>query len=110
MILTDITAAGIAAGDYDSALSQILIAAKERQQELRLSRKVSDFGIGDVVRFNDFCGTKYLHGHQAHVVGIRAKRLVVKLKNPIGKHAALVDGKWEGSQVVVPPSIIDLVN
>lgn len=100
----------IAAGEYDAALSQILIAAKERQQSLRSSRKVSDFGIGDVVRFNDFCGTKYLHGHQATVVGIRAKRLVVKLKNPIGKHATLVDGKWEGSQVVVPPSIIDLVN
>jgi hypothetical protein len=103
-------ASGIAAGSFDSELKQIIEAAKNRQQQIRSARTVADFGIGDTVRFNDYCATKYLHGHQAAVIGFRGKKLLVKLKNPIGKHAVCVDGKWEGSEVVVPPSIVDLVN
>lgn len=99
----------IAAGEHDSSLKEIIDAAKTRQQSLRSAQKTSDFGIGDQVRFNDYCATKYLHGHQASVVGFRGKKLLVKLKNPVGKHAVLVGDKWEGSQVVVPPSIVDLV-
>lgn len=109
MTITDTLVRSIEAGEHDSTLGELIEAAKARQQMLRDARKVSDFGVGDVVRFNDYCATKYLRGHHATVVGFRAKKLVVKLKNPIGKHAVLVGDKWEGSQVVVPPSIIDLV-
>jgi len=109
MILTDKIAQDVAAGMHDDSLTQLLEAAKIRTQELREARKTTDFGVGDVVRFNDYCATKYLRGHHAIVTGFRGKRLLVKLKNPIGRHAKIVDGKWEGTEVAVPPSIIDLV-
>lgn len=97
------------AGAYDDRLEEILTAVKKRQTEMRRSRTIREFGIGDVVKFNDYCGTKYMHGQIATVVGLRKTKLVVKMQHPTGRFARLVDGKWESSEIVVPPSIVDLV-
>lgn len=97
------------AGAYDDRLDEITEAIKKHQTELRRSRTNKEFGIGDIVKFNDYCGTKYMHGQLATVVGMKKTKLVVKMKHPTGRFARYVNGTWESSDIVVPPSIIDLV-
>lgn len=99
----------IATGALDSALDSLVAAIKKRQHFVRVERSSSDFGVGDTVKFNDLTGTKYLHGHHAVVTEVRNKKLKVRLKNPVGRHAVFVDGEWQGSEVIVPPAIVDLV-
>lgn len=99
----------IATGVFDSTLDTLADAVKKRQHSVRVERSSSDFGVGDTVKFNDLTGTKYLHGHHAVVTEIRNKKLKVRLKHPVGKYSTFVDGEWQGSEVIVPPAIIDLV-
>lgn len=105
---TDVMAL-ISSGYFDTVLDSIVDAAKKRQHSLRVNRSATDFGVGDAVKFNDLAATKYLHGHHAVVTEIRNKKLKVRLKRPAGKHAEFVNGEWQGSEVIVPPSIIDLI-
>jgi len=74
---------------------------------LRKSRDVDDFEIGDTVRFNDFCGTAYLRGLTASVVGIDKSKLIVKLLVPVGRFIRVVNGITESAEIRVPPSIVD---
>ena len=99
----------IASGVFDKELADIEKAVEARLLAVRKSRTASEYGIGDVVKFNTFCGTKYLHGHKATVVGIRGKKLLVKLETPMGRFARIVDGEIVSSEISVPPSIVDLV-
>lgn len=99
----------IAAGVYDDDLAEILENTKKRLLEVRKARSANDFGLGDKIRFNSYCGVSYLRGQQGVVVGRSGSKVTVKLSNPIGNYVEYVDGKWQGSEVLVPPSIIDLV-
>ena len=99
----------IAAGVYDDDLSEIIKRAEERLLTVRKSRSTTDFGLGDNVVLNSVCGVNYLRGQPGVVVGKTSSRVVVKLTNPVGNYAKYVDGKWEASEIRVPPSVIDQV-
>lgn len=99
----------ISSGDYDADLDIISQAVNERLMKNRASRKNADFGIGDRVKFNDFCGTKYLRGHTAKVVGKKKTKVVVRLEAPTGRFVRIGPNGPESVDVTVPPSIIDLV-
>jgi hypothetical protein len=100
----------ISSGKYDSSIEELLKSVEARVTEMRKSRTNKDFGIGDKVKFNTYCGTKYLHGHTATVVGLKQKKVLVTLDNPMGRflrHDS--EGKAYSLQINVPPSIIDVV-
>lgn len=101
----------IAAGVHDEFLADIEKAVAERLIQVRTQRNVKQFGLGDRVKFNSFCGTKYLHGHEAVVVGIKQKKLTVHLVKPVGRFVRYdaVSGAATPVNVDVPPSIVDLV-
>jgi hypothetical protein len=97
----------ISSGALDSDLSKIIDAANLRLKGLRLTRTTKDFGLGDKVRFNDSCGTAYVRGLSATVVGIRQKKIVVKLDTPVGRFARVVNGETVSTDIVVPTAIVD---
>lgn len=101
----------IKSGVHDGFLSEIEKAVAERLTQVRTARNVKQYGIGDKVRFNTYCGTKYLHGQEAVVVGIKQKKLTVRLVKPIGRFVRYdtVSGSAVPVDVSVPPSIVDLV-
>lgn len=100
----------VEAGVFDAELDNLEKAVQARVMQVRKSRTKADFGIGAKVKFNSFCGTKYLHGMTATVVDLKQKKLVVTLDNPVGRFARYrADGTVESSRVTVPPSIVDLV-
>jgi len=100
----------IASGDLDADLENIIKSAQDRLTALRRSRSSTEFSIGDKVIFNDYCGTKYIRGHKATIVGKKQKKLVVVLDTPMGRFSRqTATGEWISSEIVVPPSIIDLV-
>jgi hypothetical protein len=101
----------IFSGAFDKDLVEIRKAVDARLGAVRASRTPAEYGIGDKVMFNSQCGTKYLHGHYAIVVGKRQKKLLVKLIHPIGRFAKYntSTSEWESSEILVPTSIVDLV-
>lgn len=100
----------IVAGMHDSALSDIEKAVKDRLIAVRTSRSANEYGLGDRVRFNSYCGTKYLQGHEAVVTGIKQKKLIVRLVKPVGRFVRYdAAGTPTSAEVTVPPSIVDLV-
>ena len=101
--------AAINAGEFDNELSSIIEAANKRMAVVRSTRTIKDFGLGDKVKFNNSCGTAYVRGLTATVVGIRQKKIVVKLDTPVGRFAKYEDGKTVSADIVVPTAIVDLV-
>jgi hypothetical protein len=100
----------IEAGMHDSILTELESAISTRLLTVRETRTAKDFGLGDKVRFNTYCGTKYLQGRDAVVVGMKQKKLVVKMTNPVGRFVRYDEkGDVVSSDIVVPPSIVDLV-
>lgn len=100
----------IKSGVHDKFLSEIEKAVAERLTQVRTTRSVNTYGLGDRVRFNTSCGTKYLHGHEAVVVGIKQKKLTVRLIKPVGRFVRYdASGQPTSVEVSVPPSIVDLV-
>ena len=59
----------IESGELDSHLQILRQAVDKRIEEKRGSLKLSDFLVGDKVRINERCGTKYLVGETAQIVG-----------------------------------------
>ena len=102
--------AQIARGVFDKELAQMEEAISQRLTVVRKSTKMTDFGIGDKVKVNSYCGTQYLRGSTATVVGIRQKKLLIKLDAPVGRFVrTMADGTKESSDIVVPPSILDKI-
>jgi hypothetical protein len=102
--------AQIARGVFDKELAQMEEAIAQRLTIVRKSAKMADFGIGDKVKVNSYCGTQYLRGSTATVVGIRQKKLLIKLDAPVGRFVrTMADGTKESSDIVVPPSILDKI-
>jgi hypothetical protein len=100
----------IEAGVYDAQLGELEKLVQARLMTVRRSKTNKDFGVGDRVVFNTYCGTKYLQGHSGVVVGMKQKKLVVKLDRPTGRFVRYTsDGKPESSEISVPPSIVDLI-
>jgi len=97
-------------GDLDKSLDEITAAIKKRQATQRTTRTKGDFGIGQKIRFNSMCGTKYLVGSTGTVVGMRRTKIVVKLDTPIGRFVRVdSSGSVTSPEIVVPTSIVDPV-
>ena len=102
--------AQIARGLFDSDLALMEEAIAERLTTIRKSAKMTDFGVGDKVKVNSYCGTQYLRGATATVIGMRQKKLLIKLDAPVGRFVrTMADGTRESSDIVVPPSILDKI-
>lgn len=97
----------IRSGALDKDLGSLSTEIQTRLTSLRGSITNSDFGIGDKVRFNNHCGTRYLIGHTATVVGRKKVKLVVKLDAPTGRFVRMTPSGPESAQITVPISIVD---
>jgi hypothetical protein len=85
-------------------------AITERLTTIRKSAKMNDLGVGDKVKVNSSSGTQYLRGSSATVIGMRQKKLLIKLDAPVGRFVrTMADGTRESSDIVVPPSILDKI-
>lgn len=100
----------IESGKYDDDLDALHALIGDRLTTVRRSRTLADYKIGDRVKLNDYCGTQYIRGMTATVVGLARTKMTIKLDHPIGRFSHVTpDGRVEGSEVKVPPSIVDLV-
>jgi hypothetical protein len=97
----------IRSGAFDKDLGSLSTEIQTRLTAIRGSLKNSDFGIGDKVRFNSSCGTRYLIGHTATVVGRKKIKLVVKLDAPTGRFVRMTPSGPESAQITVPIGILD---
>jgi len=110
MTLEQIIAA-IESGEFDKDLAKISSAVDSRKATVRSTITIKDFGIGDKVKFNNSCGTRYIVGHTGKVVGIKRTKLVVTLDTPVGRFARVnpITRELESAQITVPTAIVDLV-
>lgn len=69
----------------------------------------SAFKIGDKVRFNSHCATKYVQDRTATVTNVGKARLTVMFDEPVGKFIRVENGITKSVEVDVPPSIVDHV-
>ena len=100
--------AAIASGQLDGDIGRLSSAVDARLEQVRASKKATDFGIGDKVKFNSHCGTRYLVGHTARVVGMKRTKIVVKLDKPMGRFAHVSStGVLESASITVPIAIVD---
>jgi hypothetical protein len=70
---------------------------------------IDDLGLGDSVRFNARCGTKYLIGATARVVGFKRTKVVVKIDKPKGRFARLTPDGVVSLDVTVSPVLLERV-
>lgn len=101
--------AQILRGVYDAELAVMQAAVAERLMAVRKSTKITDFGVGDKVKVNSYCGTQYLRGSTATVIGRNRTKLVIKLDRPVGRFIRMVNGVAESSDISVPPTILDKI-
>lgn len=106
MNFADVSAA-LTSGQLDDELGKLKTMVDSRMTELRMSKTIDDFGVGDAVRFNDQCGTRYLVGETATVVGKKVKKVIVKLDSPTGRFVRYVNGEAVSPEITVPVAIID---
>jgi hypothetical protein len=98
----------IETGKVDNQLDTIAKAVQQRKNLLRTDITIDDFSIGDRITINERCGTKYLRGETATIVGIRRTKLTIQFDNPSGRFARKnSDGSIYSSDVVVPIEIVD---
>ena len=102
--------ASVLAGAYDEQLDALKTAIDKRFVAMRTTRTIDDYMIGDRVRFNDYCGTKYLRDHTAVVVRRRRAKLDVILDEPVGRFVRVENGVTKSAVITVPPSIVDKVS
>lgn len=101
-------ATAILDGIHDDDLTQIQNAVEKRVAQLRATRTIKDFNIGDRVKFNNLTGTRYMIGQYATIVSKRQKKVVVKLETPMGRFAKISpSGEVISAEIVVPLAIID---
>ncbi len=110
-ILLDVLLLDIKLGTYDNDLGKISEALAERTKAVRKSRTISDYNIGDKVKFNEQTGTRYMVGHTATIISKNRTKVVVRLDNPMGRFAKVnpATGKIESASVTCPVGILDLV-
>ena len=95
-------------GELDARLSAIRKLVDTRLESVREKVKVSDFSVGDKVVLNEKCGTKYLRGSTATIIGIRRTKLKITLDDPKGRFARKTSaGETYSAEVIVPIEIVD---
>jgi hypothetical protein len=99
--------AAIMSGELDADLGKLSTTLEKRLSDVRLTKTATDFGVGDKVRFNNSCGTRYLVGETAQVVGMKRTKIVVKLDKPQGRFARYTPAGVESASITVPISIVD---
>ena len=99
--------AAIQSGELDSDLGALNTLVESRLATIRSTKKATDFGIGDRVRFNNSCGTRYLVGEYARVTGLKRTKIVVQLDKPQGRFARYTPTGVESANITVPISIVD---
>lgn len=70
-------------------LAQIMAACR-RRDERTTSQKFFTFNVGDSVRFNQNTHPTYLRGAEAKIVKMARTRVVVELKNPVGRFSGRI--------------------
>lgn len=110
-ILLEVLLEDIKSGTYDNDLGKISEALTERTKAVRKARTISDYNIGDKVKFNEQTGTRYMIGETATIVSKNRTKVVVRLDNPTGRFARLnpVTRQVESSNVTCPVGILDLI-
>lgn len=107
---TDQTIMMISSGALDGDLEKIRKMIDDRLTSVRNARTSSEFSIGDRVKINDYCGTKYIRGQYATVVSKARTKITILLDNPIGRFSEIgPGGVVVGAHVKVPPAILDRV-
>lgn len=97
-------------GTFDDKLDLLEKAVMDRKSKIRSSITISDFIVGNRVKVNERCGTRYLRGETGVVVGIRRTKLVIQFDTPTGRFARKnSDGTIYSSDVVVPVEIVDKI-
>jgi hypothetical protein len=99
--------AAIMSGELDADLGKLSTTLEKRLSDVRLTKTATDFGVGDKVRFNNSCGTRYLVGETAQVVGMKRTKIVVKLDKPQGRFARYTPTGVESASITAPISIVD---
>ena len=98
----------ISRGVFDADLPKIGDAVKARLDKIRKTKSISDFSVGDRVRFNELTGTRYMVGQYANIVSKNRTKVVVRLETPMGRFAKyLPNGEVQSANVTVPLAIID---
>ena len=98
----------IIAGQFDADLENLAKVIEERRKAIRKTRTISDFSVGDRVKFNELTGTRYMVGQYANIISINRTKVVVRLETPMGRFAKyLPNGEVQSANVTVPLSIID---
>lgn len=98
-------------GELDTHLQILKDTIDKRLAEIRGNLSATDFMIGDKVRINERCGTKYLVGDYGFVVGIRRSKIAITLESPKGRFVRKsADGTTGSAEVVVPVAIVDKVS
>lgn len=98
----------VESGELDSRLLAIRKLVDVRMETVREKVKATDFTVGDRVVINERCGTKYLRGELATVIGIRRSKLTLTLDNPTGRFARKTPaGEIYSAEVIVPVEIVD---
>jgi len=97
-------------GEMDKQLHDLRRLVDTRLALIGATKKLDDFGIGDKVRINDRCGTTYLRGESATIVGKRRTKLAINLDNPKGRFIRkMASGEILSAEVIVPLEIVDKI-
>lgn len=107
--LAEVPLYNIRAGIFDADLHEFRAAIDARLAEIRADKTIEDFGVGDRVVFNSSCGTRYLVGHTATIVGRKRTKVVVKIDKPVGRFVRHTPEGPVSADVTVPITIIDPV-
>jgi hypothetical protein len=119
------------AGTFDADIDQLSTAINMRLQDLGKLPKtassgltpsrtfasapskkltITDLSVGDRVKFNSDCGTKYMIGQTGTVKSKRRTKVVVTLDDPIGRFARRdSSGAVYSAPVVAPVGILEKV-
>ena len=100
----------IESGDLDKSLDVIKTLVEARIAETRQSLEIGDFFVGDKIKINNNCGTKYLVGETGTVTGTRRTKITISLDNPKGRFLRTkANGETYSAEVIIPISIVDKV-
>jgi len=98
----------ISSGSLDADLAKIGEAINDRVKASRKGRSVSDYEIGQRVKFNESTATRYMVWQYATIISKNRTKVVVRLETPMGRFAKyLPNGEVQSASVTVPLAIID---
>lgn len=97
-------------GKMDKQLYELRRLVDGRLALIGEAKTIDHFAVGDRVAINDRCGTRFLRGETASVVGRRRTKLVINLDNPKGRFVRTTSaGEILSAEVIVPIEILDKI-